>query len=117
MLTGDLSDLTVPGLSRHHHLAAAVSLGHVRVLLGPRWRRLAAEDAVGEDRVEVTLTADQWTLVALIDGRRTIRDILELSGAGYLMTTLSVVPAAAVPGTGVGWPSTRSWRSTSTSSD
>lgn len=41
-------------------------------------------DPSGTD--EITLTVEQWRLIALVDGRRAVRDLIELSGIGYLET-------------------------------
>lgn len=41
---------------------------------------------VGDGRPTVELTASQWRLVTLLDGRRTVRDLVGLTGEGELAT-------------------------------
>ncbi len=36
----------------------------------------------------ISLTVEQWRVLALVDGRRSLRDLIELSGIGYLDTCL-----------------------------
>jgi hypothetical protein len=71
-------------------------------LLDEASRRLDAHDAVrertgaggavvsirrpGRERAEVALTPEGWTLLALVDGRRTVDDIVMLSGQGDYRT-------------------------------
>lgn len=58
-------------------------------------RTLPAADALLHVRVDaaagVTLTADQWALVTLADGRRTVTDLLRLSGRGDYATARCLV--------------------------
>lgn len=42
--------------------------------------------APGESGVEVNLQPEEWRLLALVDGRRTVGDLVELSGQGEFMT-------------------------------
>lgn len=42
--------------------------------------------APGEVGVEVNLQPEEWRLLALVDGRRTVGDLVELSGQGEFMT-------------------------------
>lgn len=35
---------------------------------------------------EISLTPEQWRLISLVDGRRAVIDLIELSGAGHLQT-------------------------------
>lgn len=42
--------------------------------------------APGESGVEVNLQPEEWRLLALVDGRRTVGDLVDLSGQGEFMT-------------------------------
>lgn len=44
----------------------------------------------GDDRVEVALTPDGWTLLSLVDGRRTLADLVALTGQGEYRTRCTV---------------------------
>lgn len=56
-------------------------------------KKIPSRDAVvdmapapGESGVEVNLKPEEWRLLALVDGRRTVGDLVELSGKGEFMT-------------------------------
>lgn len=66
---------------------------------------LAAELPEGTERI--TLTADQWRLLALVDGSRSVQDIAHDSASSVYMTAVLLAEMAnnglVAPGAGVAW--------------
>ena len=89
-------DANAPALSRGVGLSVVDVVGEATRRLD-EWQaihqRIAAPTAVlamvptaATGREGVTLTAEQWELLALIDGRRTVTDVVELTGRGEFAT-------------------------------
>ena len=89
-------DATEPGLSRGVTLGVVEVVGEANRRLD-EWQainvRIASPDAVlamipaaTEGREGFTLDTEQWDLLALIDGRRTVAEVVELTGKGEFAT-------------------------------
>ena len=89
-------DATQPGLSRGVSLSVVEVTGEANRRL-EEWqlisRRIASPTAVlamvpsaMDGREGVNLASEQWDLLALIDGRRTVAEVVELTGKGEFAT-------------------------------
>ena len=89
-------DIDAPALSRGVGLSVADVVGEANRRLD-EWQslhqRIASPDAVlamvpsaANGREGVILPPEQWELLALIDGRRTVADVVELTGRGEFAT-------------------------------
>lgn len=94
---GDFSfDASEPGLSRGVALSVVEVVGEASRRL-EEWQtissRIASRHAVlamvpagADTREGITLANEQWDLLALIDGRRTVSEVVELTGKGEFAT-------------------------------